>query len=120
MKTNFKSSRRVAAALLVVGIALSGCAGFSTAPSAELQQKIEAASTRSDHEALVNFYAQEASSARAKAIEHRKMAKSYIGGRGGASMQAHCNSIVKSYEGIATEYDAMAASHRQMAEQAKP
>jgi len=120
MKTNLNSSRRVAAALLVVGIALSGCAGVSTAPSQELQQKIEAANTRSDHEALAIYYTQEAGSARAKAAEHRKMAKSYIGGRGGASMQAHCNSIVKSYEGIATEYDGMAAGHRQMAEQAKP
>lgn len=120
MKTNLISSRRVVAALFSVGIALSGCAGVSTTPSQELQQRIEAASTRSDHEALATHYTREAGIARATAVEHRKMAKLYIGGRGVASMQAHCNSVVKSYESIAIEYDGMAASHRQMAEQAKP
>jgi hypothetical protein len=42
------------------------------------------------------------------------------GGRGGASMPAHCNAIVRSQEAIATEYEGMAAAHRQMGQQAKP
>ena len=40
------------------------------------------------------------------------------GGRGGGSMAAHCNAIASSFEGIAAQLDAMAAGHRQMAEQA--
>ncbi|MBI2751654.1 MAG: hypothetical protein HYX43_20545 [Burkholderiales bacterium] len=123
MNMNFKSSRRIASALLL-SVVLAGCASGPNVPSPELQQRIEAARTRSDHEGLVTYYNQEAASARAKAAEHRKMAKSYqgmvAGGRGGASMPAHCNAIVSSYEGIAAEYDGMAASHRQMAEQTKP
>ena len=124
MKTNFKSSRRIASVLLLIGIALTGCAGVATVPSPALQQQIEAARTRADHEALVTYYDREAAAARTKAAEHRKMARSYqgmvLGGRGGSSMPAHCNAIVSSYEGIASEYDGMAASHRQMAGQAKP
>lgn len=120
MNVNFKSSRGLAAALLVVGIALSGCAGVATAPSPALLQQIESATTPADHEALAAYYTQEAAKARANAAEHRKMAKSYGGPRGAASMQAHCNAIVNSFDNIATEYDLMVASHRQMAKQAKP
>lgn len=124
MKTNLKSSRRMAAVLLLVGAALSGCAGLSTAPSAALQQQIETARTRADHEALVKHYSGEATTARAKAAEHRKMATSYQGmiggGRGGGSMPAHCNAIASSFEGIAAQFEGMAAGHKQMAEQAKP
>ena len=124
MKTNFQSHRRLASVLLLVGIALSGCAGLATAPSPALQQQIEAARTRADHEALVKFYNGEAATARAKAAEHRKMATSYqgmiAGGRGSGNMPAHCNAIASSFESIATQFDGMAADHRQMADQAKP
>ena len=124
MRTNFQSHRRIASVLLLVGIALSGCAGLTTAASPALQQQIEAARTRADHEALVKHYNGEAATARAKAAEHRKMATSYqgmiSGGRGGGNMSAHCNAIASSFDGIATQLDGMAAGHRQMAEQAKP
>ncbi len=124
MKTNSQSHRRIASVLLLFGIALSGCAGLATAPSPAVQQQIEAARTRADHEALVKHYTVEAATARAKAAEHRKMATSYqgmiSGGRGSGNMPAHCNAIATSFEGIATQFDGMAAGHRQMAEQAKP
>lgn len=124
MKTNLTSSRRMAAVLLLAGIALGGCAGYATSPSPALQQQIEAARTRADHEALVKYYTGEAATARAKAAEHRRMATSYqamfAGGRGGGNLVAHCNSIVSSFESIASKYDEMAAGHRQLAEQAKP
>lgn len=123
MNMNLKLSRRIASALLL-SVVLAGCASGPNAPSPELQQRIESARTRSDHEGLVTYYNQEAAAARAKAAEHRKMAKSYQGmavsGKGGGSMQSHCNAIVSSYEGIAAEYDGLATSHRQMADQAKP
>lgn len=124
MRTAFKTSRLIATALLTVGVALSGCAGPSSAPSPELQQRIERASTPADHESLATYYTQEAAKARAQASEHRRMAKSYQGivngGRGTASMPAHCNAIVASFENIATEYDLMAVAHQQLAKQAKP
>lgn len=123
MSMKMTVSRRIASALLL-SVVLTGCASGPSAPSPELQQRIESARTRSDHEGLVTYYNQEAAAVRAKAAEHRKMAKSYQGmavsGKGGGSMQSHCNAIVSSYEGMAVEYDGLAASHRQMAEQAKP
>jgi hypothetical protein len=124
MKTNFGSRRRIAAVLVLATAALAGCAGLATTPSAALQQQIEAARSPADHQALAKHYVAEAAAARAKAAEHRKMSTSYqgmiAGGRGGGNMAAHCNAIASSFEGIATQFDAMAASHRLMAEQAKP
>ncbi|MEQ1803777.1 MAG: hypothetical protein ABL900_00215 [Burkholderiaceae bacterium] len=122
MSINFKSSRRIAT-MLLLSIVLAGCASGPNPPSPELLQRIESARTRADHEGLAAYYNQEAAKARAIADNHRKMAKSYLGnlsgGRGGASMTAHCNAIVRSHESIATEYEGMAAAHRQFAAQAQ-
>ena len=120
--TPWTSLQRIVS-LVLLGVALAGCAADPKVPSPELQQRIEAARTRGDHEALASYYVREAAGARAIAAEHRKMAKTYqgtaMGGRGG-SMFAHCNSIVRMYEGIAAEYDGLATDHRQMAERAQP
>lgn len=123
MNANLNLSRRIASALLL-SVIVAGCASGPTTPPADLPQRIESARTQADHEALAAYYDREASAARASAAEHRKMATSYqgmvAGGRGGASMAPHCNAIVRSQETIATEYEAMAAAHRQMGQQAKP
>lgn len=115
MTTDYRSHRRIAAVLLLDGIALSGCAGLATAPSAALQQQIESARTRADHEALVKYYLGEAAKARASAADHRKMAKSCqgmsAGGRSSGNMPAHCKAIASSFEGIVTQFDGMAAGH---------
>ena len=124
MRTHMKFSRRVATPMLLAGFALSGCSVASTAPTPTLQQQIEAARTRSDHETLAAYYNGEAAAARAKAAEHRKLGKSYqsqaASGRGGASMPSHCNALANNFDGAAVEFDGMAASHKQLAEQAKP
>jgi hypothetical protein len=108
MNVNLKSSRDVAL-LLLLSVVLASCASGRTP---------------SDHQALATYYDQQAAAARASAADHRKMGSSYTGmyagGRGGASMSAHCNEIVRNQESIAAEYEAMAAGHRQMAAQAKP
>jgi len=123
MNSKLVSTRRIVSLLLLSAV-LAGCASAPGGPSPDLLQRIESARTRGDHEALATYYTKQAAAARALATEHRKMAQSYqgmfAGGRGGASMPAHCNAIVRSQETIAAEYDAMAAGHRQMAEQAKP
>jgi hypothetical protein len=114
----------MAAISLLIVAALSGCAGLSTAPSPALQQQTEAARSRADHEALAKYYDAEIAKARTSAAEHRQVARTYQASpaivRGGGSMSAHCNAIAGSYGGIAAQFEGMACSHRQMAEQAKP
>jgi hypothetical protein len=123
MNVNMKSSRRIAS-LILLSVVLASCASGPNAPPSDLQQRIEGARTRGDHQALATYYDQQATAARTSAAEHRKMGSSYTGnyagGRGGTSMSAHCNEIVRSQESIAAQYEGMAAGHRQMAEQAKP
>ncbi|MBN8507023.1 MAG: hypothetical protein J0L57_00265 [Burkholderiales bacterium] len=123
MNTNCKLSRRFASVLLLSAIWVSGVsAQTTTAP--DLTQRVEAARTPADYEALATYYDQQATASRGIAAEHRKMAKSYqgmvAGGRGGASMTAHCNAIATKSDGLAKDYEAMAAAYRQMAKQAKP
>ena len=101
---------------------LVACVGNPPAPPAEIAQKIEAANTRTDHEALASYYVKEAATARAVADKHRKMAKSYQGvpQRGGPTMSTHCTSIAQWQESIASGYESMATAHRDMAQLAKP
>lgn len=110
------------ASAMVLSILLTACASAPTSspPAPDLQQRIETATTRADHEALALSFDREAATARDKAAEHRKMAKAYVGARSGASMQAHCNAIVRDYESVAKEFEGLAADHRQIATQAKP
>jgi len=124
MKSSTLTSLQRIVSLVLLSVVLAGCATDPKVASPELQQRIEAARTRADHQALTTYYEREAAGARATAAEHRQMAKTYQGmalsGRGGGSMTAHCNSIVRMYEGIAAEFDGLAADHRQMAERAQP
>ena len=118
MNTDWKILGRITLVLLL-GVVMAGCAWGPNSPPLELVQRIEAARTRSEHGALVTHYEREAAGARVSAAEHRKMTKSYqamsSSSRGGPNMQAHCNSLVNLYEGVATEYDGLAGSHRQLA-----
>ena len=96
---------------LALLLALAGCA--AVAPSAQEQlRKVEAARTRADHEGLA-AYAREAASAKASALEHRKMARGNFGAsRGSAGMPAHCRRLAESYEARASEQEAMAFVQR--------
>lgn len=123
MNINFKSTRHIASALLL-SLGSVGCAAGPDISPPELLQRIESARTRGDHEALSTHYNQQAAAARATAAEHRKMAKIYQGRvvdpRGGGSMLAHCNAIVRSQEGIAAEFEGMAEGHYELAKRAQP
>ena len=120
MKANLMSLMWAALAL-TTSLMLVGCASGPSASTPDFLQKVESARTRPDHEALVAYYVKEAESARANADLHRKMARSYQArsdSRIVQSMSSHCNRLVESFTGVAAEYDAMAAGHRQMAQQA--
>ncbi len=123
MNPYLQSSRRHASVLLL-SVVLAGGVSAQPTPSSELLQRVEAARTQGDYEALATYYDQQAAAARGIAVEHRKMAKSYqgmiSGGRGGASMPAHCNAIAGKNDGLAKDYEAMAVAYRQLAKQTKP
>ena len=123
MNVNFKSSRRIAS-MLLLSLGLASGASAQNPPPPQLLQQIEAAHTRVDYEALATYYEGQAAAARAVAVEHLKMAKNYqgmiAGGRGGASMPAHCKAIASKSQGLAVDYEGMAVAYRQLAQQTKP
>ncbi len=112
-------SRHATSIALVVGMALSSCASVATPPTLSLQQRIEAAHSRADHQALEAYFNSEAAQARAKAEEHRNMILTYLSqvatGRANANMPTHCHMLIESYESMAAQYELMAASHHQLA-----
>lgn len=111
----------IVAVSLPTGWAAAAAEGSATA------QKVQAAKTAADHEALAKEYEKEATAAKAKAAEHRSMAEAYkgmpaiSGGKVGAAsaMPQHCESLAKSFDQQAEMYSAMAASERELAKAAK-
>ena len=113
------ASKRLASAL-ILSVVLAGCASsLSNVPGTDLQQRIDAAHSRADHDSLGAYYDKEAVAAHAKAVEHRKMAKAYVGARNSGNIAAHCDAIARSYESIAADYESMGAEHRKMGAQVK-
>lgn len=116
------------AVVLLLGLALTGCASdpSPSSPSAQLQQQIEAARTPTDHESLAKYYETEAASATQRSIEHRKLAKTYnsaalIGkSSGAANMPAYHNDFAKRADSDAADFLGLAAEHRNMGKAAKP
>jgi hypothetical protein len=110
----------LAAALLV----LSGCAVEGPLKPAGLEQKIESARSRSDHEEIASLFEQEAGVDRAAAaMRHRGLARAYdrpgaLGGNGPA-MGTHCRNLARTYEQAAEENLVLAKMHRQVATEVK-
>ncbi|MEQ1803778.1 MAG: hypothetical protein ABL900_00220 [Burkholderiaceae bacterium] len=118
MSTRLPAPRRIALMVLLSAV-LAGCASGSIGSFPNLLRRIESGDTRSDHEELAGYYDRQAALARTIAAEHRRMSQSYegvfAGGRGAASLPAHCKSIVDYQMGIAAAYEGLAADHRQIA-----
>jgi len=102
------------ALLLGLGPAL---AEASPEDASLVQVLIDSADTPAEHEALASYYRREADKNRAMAEMHRSMSRHYSGGKlvQVKRMREHCDSLVKSYEQLATEYEALAKTHDEAA-----
>jgi hypothetical protein len=107
-----------AVALTSAGIVLNGAPVSFAMEGAEIEQKVQQAKTRADHDAIALFYAQEAQTARQQSVTHEKLSNSYIKAgpvRRRTPLAAHCDLLAKKYGEIAKEAEAMAKLHREMA-----
>jgi hypothetical protein len=101
---------------------------------AGIEQKIEAARTRADHQEIAAVYEQQGDRDRAAAERHRGLARAYERGRvwsgppvGSASSVraqnegwvAHCENLARIYQQAAEENLALARAHRQVAAETK-
>ncbi len=123
MKLTLNATKTVAASLLL-GVVLAGCSSGPPIPSPQLLQRIELARTPADHESLAEYYEAEATAARTRAAEHRKMAKTYqgmpTGGKGNNNMPAYHDSLATQADSSAADFAKLAEVHRRMAADAKP
>lgn len=120
------NTTKVIAASFMLGVVLAGCASGTPTPTAspQLIQRIESARTPADHESLAQYYEEEATAARARAAEHRKMARTYqgmpIGGKGNNNMPAYHDALATQADSSAADFAKLAEVHRRMAATAKP
>jgi outer membrane murein-binding lipoprotein Lpp len=113
-------------ALVGAAIAVAGCASPLPLPPAGLEQKIEHAISRTDHEDLAGQYERQAAVDSAAATRHKGYAAIYRRNRSPRSspeahvaLARHCESIAQAYEQAANEHAALAKLHRELAREAK-
>ena len=121
MKSNARWVTGSALAILVaVTSILAGCASGPATGVSGLEQQVQSASTRSDHERIALAYEQQAGAEKASAQRHERMARSYRQGRNAApGMAAHCDNLARMYVQAGDELMGLAKMHRQMAAEAK-
>lgn len=122
------------AVLLLLGLALAGCATETVQRRQEVEQRIANARTSADHEALAAWFEQQAGEAAERAENHRSMgqhyvrwasilAPNYLGPSvdtgGGAGFWQQCEKLVRLYEQAAEENRALAKLHRRVAAERK-
>lgn len=100
--------------------ALSGCGPkkLDEESSGAMEQAIERAKTKTDHEALAARYEKEANALMEKATRHEKMASAYRktdNPKFGGDAARHCLSMVSYFREAAVENQELAKMHRQMA-----
>lgn len=85
----------------------------------DLAAMVTDAKTASDHEAIAKKYDALSAEEKSRAAMHTKMAQGYksMGGAaiGKYHMDHHCESIAKSANALASDYEQMATAHREMA-----
>ena len=105
--------------IVITLVALSPVVPPVAAADMSLDQMIENAKTKADHEAIAKHYEAEAKTYQAMAEQHKKMEASYqimSQGKGGvAGFVAHCKKLVSKYEELAKEDLELARLHRQFA-----
>jgi hypothetical protein len=94
------------------------------AQDADIDKMIASAKTAADHQAIADYYKQQAKEAQEQAERHKKMAQEY--GMASIGRQAtkthfheHCEVLVRDYESAAKEYNDLAKMHEEMAKAAK-
>ena len=94
------------------------------AQDVDIDKMIAAAKTPADHQAIADYYKQQAKEAQDQADKHKKMAQEYsmasIGRQATKThFHQHCETLVRNYESAAKEYNDLAKMHEDMAKAAK-
>ena len=112
----------VSIVLAALVLASAGCATRAPMAPAGIEQKIENASSRLDHEELASQYEQQAVVDAAAAVRHRGYAATYRKNRSlrsgleaHANLANHCETLARTYQQAADENLVLAKLHRDVA-----
>jgi Tfp pilus assembly protein PilE len=106
---------------IVVVVVVLGIVAFVSLPlgiageGKSIVQRVRAAKTPADQQAIAAVFEKEAQAARQKAKEHSQLKDAYAAQPDMQMMVSHCDMLVKQYQEIATELTAMAEMHKKMA-----
>ena len=94
------------------------------AQDVDIDKLIATAKTAADHQAIADYYKEQAKEAQAQADKHKKMAQEYsmssIGRQATKThFHQHCEALVRNYESAAKEYNDLAKMHEEMAKAVK-
>lgn len=126
--TKHSNSVGAAARFALVGGVVSLAACSTQVPTRPLgvEQRIESASSRLDHEEIAAQYDRQAVVDAAAAKRHQGYAQTYrrnVSPRSGvqahADLAKHCENLARTYQQAADENNAVAQLHRQLAAEAK-
>jgi hypothetical protein len=119
MQSIFSSQRTMLVmAALAFGLALAS-ARSAVAADAITDDNVEAAmaaaKTPADHQALAAFFTGKSNEALANVETHKRMS-GLFGGKQKSSWEAHCQSLIKTYQEQAKDYAALAKEQTAVAE----
>jgi hypothetical protein len=113
------------AALLMTGLLVASFWTIASRVGAtDIDQMIASAKTAADHQAIANYFEQQAAYAQEEVALHQKMKQAYaalltlqgpFSAGFGLKEEAHCQVLQYSYENIAAEDEALAKMHREIA-----
>jgi hypothetical protein len=104
---------------LLSAAALSGCAPAAV-PKPNIEHMLAIAKTASDHEAIANYYDNEAAEAEVEYEEHQSAALRYYHGSPRARGWAwHCDRLAQDYKQANEDASVLAAQYRKIAEEIK-
>ncbi|NUZ08508.1 hypothetical protein [Piscinibacter koreensis] len=126
MTKSFRSFGSGALLALAGGVIVAGCATQLPQAPAGIEQKIETASSRSDHEDVALQYERQAIVDAAAAKRHKGYAATYrrntaprSSAQAHETLARHCDRLSQTYEQAAEENIALAKLHWQLAAEAK-
>jgi hypothetical protein len=112
----------MAAVALVAVSSLATVAPAQDVTEGNVAERVAAAKTAPEHEAIAAFFKAQATAAGDKVKEHEAMLASWEKGTSGRSlsvMRQHCQDAIASYKKLQKDYTAMAAEQETLAKKAK-
>ena len=104
-----------AALAVLMGIGGASVVHAATITDDNVATAVAEAKTVEDHQALAAFFTAKSKAALAEVENHQKMSKSLGGGKQATGWEAHCHSLIKTFQAQAADYAALAKEQEALA-----